>query len=337
MAYVNEAGIEGQFQHDEAALAAQQKAAAIARGPRDPDMSEMAWTVGTLQDQSGLAAQLGDYRGQLGFDHQIEVLPDFNNAAGNARLNDVTTYAFLHDGAASEAAFNALPPVGGGLAFLQRDGTHAIAQFLLGHPDQAIAKRKGFDAALMALGPLGAVIAKRQFWPLVANGMALKGDFKGAHALIDKTPLDCNQCLRVRGTIDGLEKNWAGANYWFARAAKDAPTPPSAWSDWGRMLVQKGDYDAAIARLALAHEKGPHFADPLECWGEALTKQGRSDLALAKFEEANNYAPNWGRLHLKWGEALFWLGKKDDARKQFAIAAGLDLTTAEKAELARHG
>lgn len=56
-------------------------------------------------------------------------------------------------------------------------------------------------------------------------------------------------------------------------------------------------------------------------------------------EEANKYAPNWGRLHLKWGEALWWNGKRDDAKKQFAIASGLDLTPVEKSELARvmHG
>ena len=337
MAYVNEAGLEGQFQHDEAALAAQQKAVAVARGPRDPDMSEAAWAVGVLQDEAGLAGQLGDYKAQLDFDRRIEALPDFNNAVANAQLNDVAVHAFLHDSAASEAAFNALPPGTGPLAVIQRDGTHAIAQIILGHPEYALAQRKRFDMALMAFGAIGPVIAKLQFWPLVAYGMAIKGDFKDAHALIDRTPVDCGLCLRARGTIDALEKNWAGADYWFARATRDAPSPPLAWCEWGRMLVQKGDYAGAIARLSLAHQKGPHYADALEYWGEALTGQGRSDLALPKFEEANRYAPNWGRLHLKWGEALFWLGKKDEARKQFAIARGLGMTDREKAELSRHG
>ena len=61
-------------------------------------------------------------------------------------------------------------------------------------------------------------------------------------------------------------------------------------------------------------------------WGEALILQNRSDLALTKFEEANKYAPRWGRLHLKWGEALNYVGKTGEARKQFALAASLDLT-----------
>jgi hypothetical protein len=64
-------------------------------------------------------------------------------------------------------------------------------------------------------------------------------------------------------------------------------------------------------------------------------QKNRSDLAIAKFAEANNYAPNWGRLHLKWGEALLYTGDKAGAAKQFALAARLDLTPAEKLERAR--
>jgi Tfp pilus assembly protein PilF len=55
--------------------------------------------------------------------------------------------------------------------------------------------------------------------------------------------------------------------------------------------------------------------------------------ALAKFEQAAKYAPNWGRLHLKWGAALANAGKPQEAKKQFAIAAGLDLVAADRAEL----
>jgi tetratricopeptide (TPR) repeat protein len=110
---------------------------------------------------------------------------------------------------------------------------------------------------------------------------------------------------------------------------------PFADTDWGQMLLAKGDYDAAIAKFEAAHKKGPHFADPLEMWGEALMQENRSDLALARFEEANTYAPSWGRLYLTWGEALFYVGKKDEARKHFATAANLDLTLADRRALAR--
>ena len=178
-------------------------------------------------------------------------------------------------------------------------------------------------------------VFSRQEWPYVATAMAMTGDAKGAHALIDKTPPDCYTCVRNRANIDAIKKNWNGAAYWFARAVAEAPSIPIGYEEWGRMLLAKGDIAGAIAKLSLAHDKGPHFANPLEYWGEALMLQKHSDAALAKFEEAARDAPNWGRLHLKWGEALLYTGDRDEAKKQFAIAATLDLSPAEATELAR--
>ena len=163
-----------------------------------------------------------------------------------------------------------------------------------------------------------------QVRPWLALSEAQTGDFPRAWADIARTPLDCHLCLRVRGRIDAAQKNWNGAVYWFARAADAAPSLPAAETEWGAMLMAKGDPGGAIAKFERAHAKGPRFADPLEMWGEALIAKNRSDLALAKFEEAAKYAPNWGRLHLKWGEALMWSGHKNEAKKQFEIAAGLE-------------
>jgi cytochrome c-type biogenesis protein CcmH/NrfG len=114
-----------------------------------------------------------------------------------------------------------------------------------------------------------------------------------------------------------------------------SPSIPFADTDWGMMLLQKGDAAGAIEKFRSANRKGPHFADPLEGWGEALMAQNRSDLALTKFEQANRYAPNWGRLHLKWGEALLYSGDKDAAKKQFAIAEGLYLMSTERAAVSK--
>ena len=140
----------------------------------------------------------------------------------------------------------------------------------------------------------------------------------------------------MRGRIDATEKNGAGAAFWFARAAELAPSIPFAFADWGQALLERGQPDAAIEKFKLSSAKGPHFADPLEGWGEALMAKNQSHLALAKFAEADKYAPTWGRLHLKWGEALVYAGKKDEAKTQFVRAAGLDLSAADKVELARH-
>jgi tetratricopeptide (TPR) repeat protein len=171
--------------------------------------------------------------------------------------------------------------------------------------------------------------------PLLAYALARAGDFAGAHREIDKSPGDCVACETARGNIDALEEKTGAAAWWFARATRDGPSIPFAYSDWGAELMAEGDVDSAIAKFASANQKGPHFADPPEMWGEALIAKNRSDLALAKFGEAEKYAPNWGRLHLKWGEALAYLGKPGDAKTQFAIASGLDLSPADRTTLKR--
>jgi tetratricopeptide (TPR) repeat protein len=170
-------------------------------------------------------------------------------------------------------------------------------------------------------------------WPYLAYAEAQMGDFAAAHAWIDRTPHDCDLCLRIRAQIDLVQKNYGGADFWFANAVSKAPSVPFAYADWGQMLLERGKPDAAIEKFKLSNQKGPHFADPLEGWGEALIAKNQSHLALAKFVEAEKYAPNWGRLRLKWGEALVYAGNKSEAKAQFARAAQLDLTAAEKSEL----
>jgi len=175
--------------------------------------------------------------------------------------------------------------------------------------------------------------------PYEIEALARNGDIAGAEEMGATMAMDCDVCLRGRGRVAMLAHDWAGAAHWFAIVSARSPHIPFADSDWGMMLLAKGDLDAAIAKFQSAHAKGPRFADPLEMWGEALIRDNRSDLALAKFAEANNYAPNWGRLHLKWGEALLWSGDKEGAKKQFVLASGLDLSPPDKSELAKvsHG
>jgi predicted Zn-dependent protease len=171
--------------------------------------------------------------------------------------------------------------------------------------------------------------------PAVALAEAHMGNFADAEAPLKFTPGDCYVCLRARAQVAALRKQDGRADYWFARATDAAPSMPFAEAEWGEVLLARGDADAAIEKFRLSNAKGPKFADPLEGWGEALMAKNQSHLALEKFAEADKYAPDWGRLHLKWGEALVYAGKKDEARAQFAVAAGLDLSAADKAELAR--
>lgn len=171
-------------------------------------------------------------------------------------------------------------------------------------------------------------------WPEWAVALARSGDRASADSLIAKTPMDCDRCLRDRGSIAWSNGDTVQAAHWYSEVAARSPSIPFANTDWGRMLLRHGELDAAIGKFGRAHRQGPRFADPLELWGEALIAQNRSDLALARFEDASHDAPKWGRLRLKWGEALLWLGRGGEARAQFQLASQLDLNAHDRAELA---
>ncbi len=215
------------------------------------------------------------------------------------------------------------------LALAIETGSWALVRQMV--PAMEAEAAKGAAADLGSAFNLQAVL-----WPDLALAEAQTGDFAAAHAEIDKTPSDCDLCLRTRAKIDALQKNPAGADFWFARAEALAPSIPFADQDWGRTLLQRGDAEKAMEKFKASSAKSPHFADPLEGWGEALMAKNQSHLAVIKFEAADKYAPNWGRLHLKWGEALYYSGHGSEAKTQFARAAQLNLTQSEKTELARH-
>jgi len=321
-AYDDLSDLEGILQHGEQELSARQATDAIASRSSGSDIDPTAAEQITFQNKANLAFLRGDVLDAQENWRRVHAVP---GGEGNYDyFGDLVACGLLHDAACAGAVEEAHPVP----AEYRR-----VADILLEHFKAAAAEQAAAHALFVSFGQFGTALGLRFDIPeraLVATNLA---DFKSAHALIDKTPLDCDQCLQYRGRIDTLEHNSNGAAWWFARAVHSAPSIPFAYTDWGAMLLQEGKYDDAIEKFREANLKGPHFADPIEMWGEALMEENHSDLALAKFEEANKYAPNWGRLHLEWGKALMYVGHKDEAEKQFAIASGLDLSAADKKAL----
>jgi tetratricopeptide (TPR) repeat protein len=103
-------------------------------------------------------------------------------------------------------------------------------------------------------------------------------------------------CYRFRGDVLDLRGDWPGAQQWYAKAVKLAPSVPSGHYSWGVALARHEDLDAAAAKFRDANLKGPHWADPLKAWGDVLASQGKFKEALAKYEQALKYAPNWKQL-----------------------------------------
>jgi tetratricopeptide (TPR) repeat protein len=166
-----------------------------------------------------------------------------------------------------------------------------------------------------------------------AVALAHLGRMAEAQALVGATPLDCHPCIIAQGEIAALAGQSALADHWFGEAVKMTPSLPMASTAWGRVLLDRGQTDRAIAQFEAANTRGPHFADPLSWWGEALLRKSETRAAIKKFREADKYAPKWGRNHLLWGDALAKLSKTDRAREQWRAAAGMDLSATDRARV----
>ena len=338
LGFTNAVVQEMQMSHPEAALAQLPQARAVFE--KYHDYFSAAAVTSTRSDLNARDAELhGDYAkaaaerevaaAALGGDRRYTEL--LNVAADRAQLHDGSVVAWLAEQPRpASIVFNRLAPVVRPLHI----------QIGLRHWQRVVAVTAEAEKAYEQLSRTSAAGREYAFTvmlhPWAALAKARTGDMAAAQSLIAPAPADCYDCVRIRGMIASEARQWAQADGWFTKAAQDAPSIPFAFEDWGRSLLERSQPDAAIEKFTLANKKGPHFADALEGWGEALMAKNQSHLALAKFEEAEKYAPNWGRLHLKWGEALVFAGKKDEAQKRFDRAARLDLTSSEKAELARH-
>ena len=334
------AGVRG---HDEEALLYTRQIPALLGGRGASELSPATIRYQRALYSASIAEIFGDYRSAVSSIDAYGLVP---NAFGNpdALIEAANDMALAHDGADGRARLARLDPdrlgsepdttpladvalVRGQIALARGDWRGAARAFeeaeMLGHA------RAQAEAGIYS----DAIYRHLTAGPWLAYALAMQGETARAEAILKTLSGDCYVCTRIRGRIAAHEGRMGAAAWWFARAAAQAPSLPFAETDWGAMLLARGDTAGAIAKFAQANRKAPHYADALELWGEALIKQNRSDLALAKFAEADKYAPNWGRLHLMWGEALLWSGHRDEAKKQFALAGGLDLTMAERAQL----
>jgi hypothetical protein len=103
-------------------------------------------------------------------------------------------------------------------------------------------------------------------------------------------------CYRFTGDVLDLRGDWAGAQQWYQKTTKLAPSSPAGYYSWGMALLRHGDLIGATEQFRLANQKGPYWAEPLKGWGDVLLKQGRAKEALLKYDEALKYAPGWKQL-----------------------------------------
>ena len=327
-------GLQAALGHDQDAEVTIERADRLLR-ERPSAITPIAARMILAGDKVAIAEAYGNFGAAVQSDVREVSLPDYFGNVAQAKGNIIYDDALQHDGRAADrdlarALRDAVPQ-----EFLAID--LVIADAALGRwaqvlvQDQAardvVAKTTGWQRGIIGL------VVDRQSAAYTAFARAMMGDVPGAQAQIAATPADCFTCVRMRGRIAAVAHDWPTAGRWFAEAARQAPSLPFAYAEWGEMLLAKGDADAAIAKFQLAHAKGPHFADPLELWGEALMKKGDFAAATTRFAEAAKDAPNWGRNRLRWGEAAWRSGDPGLARAQFEAARGLDLDAPDRAAL----
>ncbi|MHB8478288.1 MAG: tetratricopeptide repeat protein [Steroidobacteraceae bacterium] len=136
---------------------------------------------------------------------------------------------------------------------------------------------------------------RQRCWQAIVYEMA--GRSADADAAIAATEKLTNaDCYRFRADVYDHRGEWQEAEQTYAAGVARAPSLPQVYLSWGKALLGHRQYPAAIEKLAAAHERGPHWADPLKAWGDVLVKQGKIKEARAKYDEALIYAPNWKEL-----------------------------------------
>jgi tetratricopeptide (TPR) repeat protein len=330
----------GNLDHEQKALDAAHRIGALLHDGGGAEISPVAALAVAKSASATRFEELGDFTDGARQEEDLAALADYSGSQLSALVNEPQDLAFAHrptDALSLLARVRApvgLPPV-----YLAGFDAEIAGDRLLADVDredwpQAIAESAEAQRLAAHSGNnLYPVFIARYVRPWLAYAQARSGRQAEAEATIGSTPLDCDTCLRLRGRIAAQKGDWASADRWFEMAVHQAPSIPLGYADWGAMLLAKGDVDDAIAKLRIAHQQGPHYADPLELLGEALMRKGDYAGAIARFAEADKDAPRWARNHLRWGEALMLSGRYAEARLQYEAANGMDLSRPDRVAL----
>jgi tetratricopeptide (TPR) repeat protein len=338
----NLAGDEVALGHDAAAMTALKTENGVLVSGRDRQIAKPVRPVIQAWAKARLDAAAGDYEDARRQAEALQLMPDWEGVSVAARLEQAGALARLHDIAGARAALSGVSlkgpdqtadaQMGWGSNLLPEA---AIDEALDDWPAAVRDLAAAQDAVKIQADKLNPTAARAVVLPALAVAMARTGDLAGAQAIADSTPLDCYACVLARAEVAAAGRVWPQAERWFAEAVRQAPGLPAAHFAWGRMLMVRGDTAGAISRLEQARKLAPRFADPTEALGEALMKQGDLQSAVRRYADAARLAPRWGRVQLRWGEALLRLNRRSEALAHLRVARGMDLSAADRAELAK--
>ena len=203
------------------------------------------------------------------------------------------TYALMHD-PASEARYMASSDP-------EDSATKTEALFLAGY--DALARGDGaaatppleaFDKARQADANFQRIYFDDPCFLGLAYG--LTGRLAEAEAVFKRTG-PWARCFAMHGDVLEHAGDLAGAERVWAQGIAVGPDLSPVYLHRGVSEMNRGDLARAVADLAAASARSPHWADPLKAWGDLLAREGRWKAALAKYDAALKYAPAWAALH----------------------------------------
>ena len=316
---------------DQAALAALDAAAAVLRRQADgADAIAGPVRLATIQARSRLA------RGDPG--HAARLLAQAAQRGGMAHAGQAVAalpraLAMDHDLYAAHQALeeiqgpipqDALPDAipAAGLVALEA-GDWARAERALAHA----------DTAARMFGQAATPMRATQIAPFLALAQAMNGHVERGEVTLRPTPADCYACARVRAIIAGRLGQHARSERLAAQAVALAPNLPTAYLDWARLRLARGDTRGAIEQARRAARLAPAWADPMMVWGEALQRDNNLRGASRRFAQATQLSPTWGAPRLRRAEVLDRLGDHGQAARLRTSAAKLWLTPQERVSL----
>ena len=323
--------------HDERELRARRQMLAAARRSRD----FRAPSRGKAGSAAAVARLRGDYASMTSAAEEMTRLAETHDNADSALATRAHAQAARHEvSAARRTAAGLSKPLAPGarsrknLAIVEQATLEdwRVLEAELSAPVPAVPQQIGFDRG----GPgIDVALTARRYRPVLAYAIARQGRTAEAAAMVSATPLDCYLCVRMRGAVAAEARDWPAAERWFAEAVRQGPSLPFAHAEWGQARLARGDARGAIRLFREAQKRGPRWADPLKLEGDALARSGDHRGAIRRYRATAERAPRWGALHLAWGRSLAALGRSGDARAKYAQAARLDLSAADRAEVAR--
>jgi tetratricopeptide (TPR) repeat protein len=121
--------------------------------------------------------------------------------------------------------------------------------------------------------------------------------------------------------VDLLEKGqWDEAMAIFQKAVEAAPDNANAHYNLGNAFLSKGKVDEATAQFQKALEINPDLAEAHSNLGKVLAQQGQMDAAMVQFQEALEINPDLVQARTNLGNAFLSKGQVDEAVAQFQKA-----------------